>query len=105
MNRQRQIDAFLSAAHRLAMQRLRERPERAADVLALIARWRHQRGPGRGDRYLDEWERLLSLPLEELERAVCGDGDRAEALRNASPLAPLITAAERDALLKQAREA
>jgi hypothetical protein len=69
----------------------------------VIARWRERRGPARSDPYLDEWERLLSLPLDELERAVCADSDHAAALRSTSPFAPLITAAEREALLRESR--
>jgi hypothetical protein len=104
MNRQRQIDAFLQSAHRLALAKLRREPERALEVRALIARWRERRGPGRSDRYLDEWEQLLALPIDELERTVCADNDHAAALRSSSPFAPLLSAAERDALLRSSRQ-
>jgi hypothetical protein len=105
MNRQQQIDAFLKAAHRLAVERLREQPQRASEVRAVITRWRERRGVTRSDAYLDEWERLLARPLDELARAVCADDDRAIALRSASPIAPLITAEERAALLRESRDA
>ena len=105
MDRHQQIEAFLSAAHRLAVRRLRTQPERRDEVRAVIARWRERRGPSRSDAYLDEWERLLSLPIDELEQAVCAASDHAAALRSASPIAPLITAEERAVLLREARAA
>jgi hypothetical protein len=95
MNRQQQIDAFLKAAHRLAVERLREQPQRASEVRAVITRWRERRGV----------TRLLARPLDELARAVCADDDRAVALRSTSPIAPLITAEERAALLRGSRDA
>jgi hypothetical protein len=97
------IDQFLSAAHRLAFQRLRSQPERKRELTAVLRRWREQRGPTRSDAYFDEWEKLLTLPLDEVENLVCADTEHAAALRSTSPIAPLITAAERDALLKQTR--
>lgn len=47
----------------------------------------------------------MGLPIDELEQAVCADSDHAAALRSASPIAPLITAEERAALLRDARAA
>lgn len=104
MDRQQQIEAFLRAAHRLALTRLRERPERTHEVRAVIQRWRARRGPTRSDHYLDEWDRLLALPLDQLEQAVCADTEHAAALRSTSPIAPLITPAEREAMLIESRK-
>lgn len=103
MNRQTQIDAFLKDAHVLAMARLREQPQRRADVSKLLARWRDSHGVTRADPYRDEWERLLSGDLDALEGAVCGDTDHAAALRSMSPMSVLITQKERSALLRRAR--
>ena len=104
MDPQQQIETFLRAAHKLALARLREQPQRTLEVQAVIARWRQRRGPARSDRYLDEWEQLLMLPIEDLERAVCADTEHAAALRSTSPFAPLITAAERETMLREARK-
>jgi hypothetical protein len=51
MNRQQQIDRFLSAAHRLAVERLRAQPARIEPVRAQLARSRSQSGVTRSDRY------------------------------------------------------
>lgn len=103
MNRQQQIDSFLAQAHRLALERLRAQPHRVMEVQAQLARWRGLSGPTRSDVYLDEWERLLKLPVEKLEAAVCADTDHATVLRSVSPVSVLITQAERAHLLAQAR--
>ena len=103
MNRQVQIEAFLLAAHRLALTRLRDRPARVDEARALLSRWRTQDAATRSDSYWDEWERLLAAGPDALEAAVCGDGDHPAALRSVSPLGVLLTQRERAALLAQAR--
>jgi hypothetical protein len=105
MNRQQQIDKFLLAAHRLAMTRLRAEPARIEPVRAQLARWREQSGPTRSDPYWDEWQVLLSGSLEEVERVVCADDEHGAVLRSVSPMSPLVTQAERSALLREARAA
>ena len=105
MNRQQQIDSFLLAAHRLAVSRLREEPQRIAPVRAQLARWRAQSGVTRSDVYWDEWQRLLGSDIREMERVVCADHERGAALRSVSPLSTLITQSERAQLLREARGA
>jgi hypothetical protein len=102
MDRQRRIELFLLAAHRLAIARLREDPARVEELRSVLRRWRAQRGETRSDAYFDEWEALLDRPIEEVERVVCANDDRAVALRSTSPIAPLITSAERERLLGEA---
>jgi hypothetical protein len=104
MDRQRRIEVFLHAAHRLAIARLRESPRRVEELRAVLKRWRAQRGVTRSDAYFDEWEALLDRPIDEVERVVCADDDHAVALRSTSPIAPLITPAEREQLLREARQ-
>jgi hypothetical protein len=104
MNRQQQIDYFVAQAHHLAMQRLRERPERLGEVQAQLSRWRTLAGATRSDGYLDEWQGLLSQPLDALENVVCDNTDHATVLRSVSPMSVLITQAERAHLLSQARQ-
>ena len=103
MNRQLQIDAFLLAAHRLAMRRLRADPARLGEVAGTLARWRSRAGETPADRYWDEWQALLDSGLDSLETAVCAVDDHATALRNVSPIASLITQKERGELLRAAR--
>ena len=104
MNRQQQIDEFLLGAHQLAVIRLKERPDRVGPVLLQLQRWRQQAGTTRADRYWDDWERLLSGPLDVLIDEVCATTDHAAALRNVSPFSTLITSAERKTLMSQARQ-
>lgn len=104
MNRQQQIDHFVAQAHRLAVQRLRDQPLRVGEVQALLARWRETAGVTRSDVYWDEWDRLLSQPIDALATSVCADTDHATALRSVSPMSVLITQAERSQLLAQARQ-
>lgn len=102
MNRQTQIDAFLLAAHRLALQRLREDPARLDVAADTLARWRARAGASRSDAYWDEWQSLIEAGMPGLE-AVCADNDHAAALRNVSPLGGLLTQRERGELLRAAR--
>lgn len=82
---------------------MRADPARVADVRALLSRWREQSGPSRSDRYWDEWERLLTLPIDEFERFICAENERATVLRSVSPIGVLISVKERNDLLRQAR--
>jgi hypothetical protein len=104
MDRQRRIERFLQAAHRLAVARLRSEPARVGELRALLQRWREQHDANRFDRYLQEWDRLLDLPIDEFERAICADDEHAVALRSVSPISVLISQAERSELLRQARD-
>ena len=105
MNRQRQIEKFLLAAHRLALQRLRAQPACIEPVRAQLARWRVQSGPAASDAYWDEWQRLLAADIEEIERVVCADDEHGAVLRSVSPMSSLITQLERLQLLREARAA
>lgn len=105
MNRQQQIDHFVAQAHRLAMQRLREHPERVREVRAQLAHWRKRAGATRSDAYWDEWEDLLNGSVDALTSTVCADTDHATLLRSVSPMSVLITQAERGQLLREARQA
>ncbi|MBA2673172.1 hypothetical protein [Ramlibacter sp.] len=105
MNRQQQIDDFLLEMHRLAVARLRAEPARIADVAALLARWRALNGETRSDAYRDEWNQLVALGVEAIEREACAPTEHAAALRNISPLSVLVTQQERGALLRAARRA
>ena len=105
MNRQDQINVFSLAAHRVAVARLREQPERVQEALGVLQRWREQAGgPSHSDAYWDEWDRLLRKGVDSVERAVCLSTDRAATLRSVSPLGRFITVPERNELLRQTRE-
>lgn len=104
MNRQQQINQFSAQAHLLAVQRLREQPALALEVVAQLERWRLRSGPTRSDVYWNEWQALLAAPVDELANAVCADTDHGAVLRSVSPMSVLITQAERMQLLRQARQ-
>ena len=103
MDRQRRIEIFLQAAHRLAVSRLRAEPGRISEVQALLHRWREQSARTRSDLYWDEWERLLALPIDDFETVICADDEHATVLRSVSPISVLITEPERRELLREAR--
>ena len=106
MDRQARIHAFSRVAHRLAIDRLRERPERLAEAIGVIERWREQAGgAAHCDPYWDEWLTALREGVDAVERMACADTDHAETLRSVSPLGRFITVSERNALLRKTREA
>jgi hypothetical protein len=100
---QARIERFSRAAHCLAMKKLREDPQRIDVLQATITRWRAQGALTRSEPYMHEWERLLRLPMDELERLICADNDHATALRSVSPIGSLLTPEEHDRLRFEAR--
>ena len=105
MNRQRQIDHFELAAHRLAVQRLRAQPGRTGEVSGQLAHWQFLSGTSGSEVYWSEWKALLAGPLDALTDVVCAETDHATVLRSVLPLSVLITQSERAQLVKQARQA
>ena len=79
------------AYHRLVAERLDERIVEQAR--RRLARWRET---DRIDpRWATEWERVLSLPLERIAKAIAADTARASALRQTSPFAGVLDHHER----------
>jgi len=106
MDRHARIDVFSLAAHRLAVQRLREHPARIGEALDVLERWRKQSaGPSHCDGYWDEWQRLLEQGVDSVERIALAPSAHGATLRSVSPLGRFISVAERNRLLKQALEA
>lgn len=67
-----------------------------------LDRWRES---GRvHTRWADEWERILSLPVPRIARAISADTPSGRELRQTSPFAGLLTEQERRALLKAIEE-
>ena len=104
MDRQRRIELFSLAAHRLAITRLRANPPRIQDIIGTLHRWRRQNGPSRSDPYSEQWERLLLEGVDAVEATICVDTDAAATLRSCSPMGSLITSAERLELLAESRK-
>jgi hypothetical protein len=106
MDRHARIDSFSLAAHRLAVERLREQPARVDEALGVIARWRvRAAGPSHCDPYWDEWQRLLEQGVDSVERVALSVDAHGATLRSVSPLGRFISVSERNGLLKQALEA
>jgi hypothetical protein len=103
MDRHARIDVFSLAAHRLAVERLREQPARVDEALDVLARWREQSaGSSHCDSYWNEWQRLLEQGVDSVEQAVLSPGAHGATLRSVSPLGRFISPAERTGLLRQA---
>ena len=105
MERHTQINNFSLAAHRLAVERLREQPQRLGEALEVLRRWQQQaEGPTHCTPYWDEWTALLHQGVDAVATAVCSPSDHAEVLRSVSPLGRFISAAERRQFLSDARQ-
>lgn len=104
MDRQRQIEEFSLAAHRLVLSRMRTRPASIDDALATLNRWRdHAGGVAHCEPYWREWEKLLRDGFDAVQLAVCARTDHAAVLRSVSPLGRFMTPGERKQLLSEAR--
>jgi hypothetical protein len=92
------IDRRSLALHRAVAKKLRAHPELIEIARENLNRW--YASAGRSQPYLDEWRRILDLPLEEvlalIERdGMEPDGERMTALRQSSPFAGVLEPAER----------
>ena len=104
MDRQQRTHEFSLAAHRIAVERLREQPDRLREAMDVLHRWRRLAGgASHCEPYWDEWQRLLNEGADAIEAAVCAPDDHAATLRSVSPLGRLISVAERNRLLGEAR--
>jgi hypothetical protein len=83
-------------------------PERGEEIrrigLRNLARQRQRPGSSLRESWMDEWERLLHGPDEELAAGMLQLGERGNDLRQMTPLAGVLTQAERIAALKRARQ-
>jgi plasmid stabilization system protein ParE len=105
MDRHAQIDEFSLAAHRLAISRLREQPQRLQEALDVLARWRVVAdGPSHSDQYWNDWEQALRSGIDAVERLALDPSSHGQTLRSVSPLGRFLTPQERLALLRDARQ-
>lgn len=95
-----EIDKRSLAMHCLVAEKLRSDVGLLQRARATLDRWYIHVSP-RTFVYLDEWRKLLDGGLEDLLAAATEDSAHAAALRQASPLACLLTNRERFAFLKQ----
>jgi len=75
---------------------------RRADVQEARRQLRRWSATGRiAPSYAEEWDRILASPLPEVRRLITEDTSHADDLRQNSPLAGLLSEAERRALNEQ----
>jgi hypothetical protein len=104
MPTQRQIEQFTLAFHQRAIARLRDRPERVQDAIAVLDRWESIASES-GRTYRNEWRQLLQRGVSAVESAVCVDTEHAATLRSTSPLGFLLDQDERLRLRREAMAA
>jgi len=102
MPSQQQIERFTLAFHRRALERLHADPVLICKALDILNRWEAQGASSEGQRYRDDWRRLLQDGTEAIERAVFEQTDIAATLRSMSPLGFVL---EPDERLRIRREA
>jgi hypothetical protein len=88
------------AYHRLVAERLDERI--VDEARRRLRRWR---ASGRvHPRWIEEWERILAMPLSRIAKTISADTTRARELRQTSPFAGVLSEHERRRLAKAVEE-
>ena len=78
--------------HRAIAAKLQASPSLLAIATGNIARWSQT---SRSRYYLEAWQQLLTLPLDELRRRMVEESEHMTALRQSSPFAGVLTPRER----------
>ncbi|WP_294262287.1 hypothetical protein [Propionivibrio sp.] len=99
MRTHREIDQRSLALHRLIAAKVRSDLALLGKAKQILLRWRSTVSP-RTFVYLDEWQHLLDQGPDVCLAVAVEDSERAAALRQASPLACLLTPKERFEFLK-----
>lgn len=94
-----EIDQRSLALHKLVADKVRHDERLMVQAQATLMRWYGVASP-RTFTYLDEWRRLFDIGTEACLAVATEDSEHAAALRQASPLACLLTNQERFAFLK-----
>lgn len=94
-----QLDARSRAMHALVASKIRANPALFERVKTTLARWRLTvyEAP---QPHLIEWEQLVNAGIEPCLAAAVEDSQRADAMRQSSLFAGILTNAERFAFLK-----
>jgi hypothetical protein len=100
MQTHQEIDLRSLALHRLVADKIRQDMSLLDKARATLKRWYAIASP-RTFGYLDVWQGLLDADVETCLAVATEQSERADALRQASPLACLLTNQERFAFLKQ----
>jgi hypothetical protein len=105
MPTQRQIERFTLEFHQVAVNRLRTHPEHLTKAVEVLNRWEAQGSSGSGQVYRDNWRRVLSGGVDEIEKTVCIDTDSAATMRSMSPLGFVLSEPERMQIRRKAMAA
>jgi hypothetical protein len=89
----RLAEARSLAMHREIAERLRQDPSRVDAARARVAMWRDRGEPH--VHYVEAWDELLALPMDQLCTELCADDERARAMRQVSPFAGVLGPRER----------
>lgn len=84
------------ALHHAIAEKLRAQPELLQIALENLDRW--YGSAGRTRPYLDEWQRILKRPLNEVLALIEQEDEHMTALRQSSPFAGVLKPAERWAI-------
>jgi hypothetical protein len=98
----RELDDRSRALHGLVAEKIRQDPARLDRARVILARWREVVCPNT-QPYLLEWDRILRLHMDEILAVAVEDSQRADALRQCSPLACVLSPKERWAFLREWR--
>ncbi len=99
MRTHQEIDMRSLALHRLVADKIRHDAVLLDRAKAILHRW-HQTASPRTFVYLDAWQNLLEKGEDACLAAATEESEWGNALRQASPLACLLTHQERFAFLK-----
>jgi hypothetical protein len=87
--------------HQVAMDKLRHHPELRRSCVALLDEWLRRREHAASRPWLMQWREMLSNWTVEQIAEVILDPQTGQALRQCSPLAPVLTPQERWAALEE----
>jgi meiotically up-regulated gene 157 (Mug157) protein len=102
MPTQRQIERFTLEFHQVEVDRLRGHPEHLTKAVQVLNRWESQGVSPFGQVYRDIWRRILGYGVDEIEKTVCVDTDKAATIRSMSPLGFLLSEDERMQIRRKA---
>ncbi len=88
MNRESINDRFKLAHHRLVARALRDNPALLDEAREVVRGWKRKSG---NPSYVKDWERLLSISVDEVRREITRRTPQATRLRISSPFALIRT--------------
>lgn len=103
MRSHQEIDLRSLALHRLVAEKIRHDAALLDKAQTILQRW-HQTVDPRAHGYLDAWQHVMDQGVEACLSVAADESEWGNAMRQASPLACLLTHQERFAFLKQWKE-